>query len=190
MKLLPLGLAVCGLVLVPLTRLAATPADTAFETVAKTTIEDYVRLNPEAATQLGDHRFDGQLTDYSAQGLKSAVELARKHLAELDAIDHSGLTGANRIDIQILRANLGYEVFSFEDLRPQENNPRYYNGSFADCIYALTARESVPVAERLHHIAQRLAAMPVILEQAKANLKNPPPSPRRRRSTRRGARSA
>ena len=173
MKFLPLGLVACGLVVLSATRLAATPADTTFETVAKAAIEDYVRLNPESATQLGDHRFDGKLTDYSAAGLKEATDVARKHLAELAAIDRSGLTGANRIDIQILQENLEYQVFGIEEERQQETNPRSYNQSFADCIYALTARESVPVAVRLHAIAQRLAAMPAVIEAAKANLKNP-----------------
>jgi uncharacterized protein (DUF885 family) len=173
MKFLPLGLLVCGLVFASAARLAATPADTAFETVAKAAIEDYVRLNPESATQLGDHRFDGQLTDYSAAGLKAATDMARKHIAALDAIDRSGLTGANRVDIQILKENLEYQIFSIEEEKQQETNPRSYNQSFADCIYALTARESVPVAERLHAIAQRLAAMPAVVEAAKANLKNP-----------------
>lgn len=173
MKFLPLGLLVCSLVFASAARLAATPADTAFETVAKAAIEDYVRLNPESATQLGDHRFDGQLTDYSAAGLKAATDMARKHIAALDAIDRSGLTGANRIDIQILKENLEYQIFSIEEEKQQETNPRSYNQSFADCIYALTARESVPVAERLHAIAQRLAAMPAVVEAAKANLKNP-----------------
>lgn len=173
MKLLPLSLLVSGLVVMSASRLAATPADTAFETVAKTAIEDYVRLNPESATQLGDHRFDGQLTDYSAAGLKAATDVARKHLAELAAIDRSGLTGANRVDLQILQQNLEYQIFTIEEERPQETNPRSYNQSFADCIYALTARESVPVAVRLHAIAQRLAAMPAVIEAAKVNLKHP-----------------
>ena len=173
MKLLPLSLLVSGLVVLSAPRVAATPADTAFETVAKAAIEDYVRLNPESATQLGDHRFDGQLTDYSAAGLQRAAGVARKHLAELAAIDRSGLTGANRIDLQILQENLEYQIFTIEEERPQETNPRSYNQSFADCIYALTARESVPVAVRLRAIAQRLAAMPAVIEAAKANLQHP-----------------
>lgn len=174
MKIVPFGLAVLSFMAGPAIRLVATPADTAFEAIAHSAIQDYLRLNPEEATSLGDHRYDGQLSDYSAAGLKASAELARHHLAALDAVDRATLTGANRIDIQMLHANLEYQLFTLEELRPQENNPRFYNGSFADCIYELTAREAQPVKERLHNIALRLAAMPRVVAQAEANLKNPP----------------
>ena len=173
MKFMPHGLAVLTLIAASLTAHASTQADAAFEAVAHTAIEDYLRFSPEEATQLGDHRFDGQLGDYSPAGLKAETDAARKHLAELDAIDRASLTGANRIDIQILHSNLEYQVFSLEQLRPQERNPRYYNSSFADGIYALTARESMPLAERLHRVARRLSAIPRVVDEAKANLKNP-----------------
>jgi len=44
-----------------------TPQDDAFQKIANDYIEQYLRANPEDATELGDHRFDGQLTDYSAR---------------------------------------------------------------------------------------------------------------------------
>ncbi|MBO0696333.1 MAG: hypothetical protein J2P56_09565, partial [Verrucomicrobia bacterium] len=43
----------------------ATPQNDAFQKIAHEYIEEYLRANPEEATELGDHRFDGQLTDYS-----------------------------------------------------------------------------------------------------------------------------
>ena len=173
MKIVSLGLAAFTLILAPAAAFAGTKADAAFESIAHNTIEDYLRLNPEEATQLGDHRFDGNLSDYSAAGLKQSGDTARHHLAELDGVDHASLTGANRIDFQILHLQLEFQVFALEQLRSYERNPRFYNGSLADSIYALSARESMPVADRLHRIAQRLAAMPAVIEQAKANLKNP-----------------
>src|SRR4030095_15278297 len=45
----------------------ATPQDGAFQKIAHDYIEQYLRANPEDATELGDHRFDGQLTDYSSE---------------------------------------------------------------------------------------------------------------------------
>lgn len=152
---------------------ASTPADTAFEKVAHDYIDAYLRLNPEEATELGDHRFDGMLTDYSPAGMKAATDLVRNNLTALDRIDARGLTGANRVDAQILREHLQYQLFTIEELRPHESNPRIYNESLAGAIYALSARESAPAAERLHSIAGRLAAIPTVVEQAKANLQHP-----------------
>ena len=173
MKTIPLGLAILGLLAWQVPAHAGTKADIAFETVAHGYLEEYLRLNPEEATDLGDHRFDAQLSDYSPQGLKEVREITRKYLAALDGFDRSALTGANRIDVQILHANMEYQLFTLEQLRPQENNPRFYNTSLADGIYALTARESAPAAERLHRLAGRLVALPTVIEQAKTNLRNP-----------------
>ena len=46
---------------------APTPQDDAFQKIAHVYIEQYLQTNPEQATELGDHRFDGQLTDYSPE---------------------------------------------------------------------------------------------------------------------------
>ncbi|MGC2056111.1 MAG: hypothetical protein WA665_21725, partial [Pseudolabrys sp.] len=46
---------------------SATSQDDAFQKVARDYVEQYLQANPEQATELGDHRFDGELTDYSAQ---------------------------------------------------------------------------------------------------------------------------
>ena len=45
----------------------ATSQDDAFRKIASDYVEHYLRTNPEQATDLGDHRFDGELTDYSAE---------------------------------------------------------------------------------------------------------------------------
>src|SRR5205085_9636637 len=43
----------------------ATPQDAAFQKIAKDYVEELLQMHPEYATELGDHRFDGQLTDYA-----------------------------------------------------------------------------------------------------------------------------
>src|SRR5687767_1991558 len=77
---------------------AAPTADAAFESLAKAFIEDYLRANPESATQLGDHRFDDRLTDYSPTAIARRVEMLRSYRANLSKIEERALTGANRID--------------------------------------------------------------------------------------------
>ena len=80
----------------------ASPADTTFESTAKAFIEDYLRLNPEHATALGDHRYDHQLSDYSATANAAKAGLYRKYRAELAKIVPASHTGANRAYAWIL----------------------------------------------------------------------------------------
>ncbi len=56
---------------------AATTADAAFETLAAECIESLLEARPETATQLGDHRYDDRLTDYSAEALAARVAALR-----------------------------------------------------------------------------------------------------------------
>ena len=153
---------------------AKSAADTAFETAAKACLDDYLRLNPETATALGDHRFDALLTDYSAAGLKANVACLQQHLAALAKIDGAKLTGPNRVDAEILKLNIEAQVFSLVELKPQDWDPLSYNTSLANALYLLTARDFAPAADRLHSAAQRLAGIPAVIAQARANLVNPP----------------
>ena len=50
-----------------ISNLFGTSQDDAFQKIAHDYLEEYLQTNPEQATDLGDHRFDGQLTDYSSE---------------------------------------------------------------------------------------------------------------------------
>jgi len=65
MKAITITLALC--LVFPLTRVRATPEDEEFQKLARDYIEQELQANPEQATELGDHRFDSRLTDYSPE---------------------------------------------------------------------------------------------------------------------------
>ena len=153
---------------------AATPADTAFEALARDSIEALLQARPEMATQLGDHRFDDRLTDYSAEARQTRLATVQRELAALDQIDAAALTGPNRVDAQILHAELESIVFQLTEERPFEWDPLSYNDSLGNSVYLLTAREFAPADARLRSAKKRLEAMPRVLAQIKATLRNPP----------------
>ena len=153
---------------------AATAADAAFEKLAAECIEDLLRSRPEMATQLGDHRFDDRLTDFSAEARAERERALRAQLAALERIDVEALTGPNRVDAEILRLELGAMLFVLTEEEPHEWNPLSYNDSLATSLYLLTAREFAPAEERLRNAAKRMEAIPRVVEQIKATLKNPP----------------
>src|SRR5437773_3221130 len=90
---------------------SATPQDDAFQKIAHDYVEQYLRANPEQATELGDHRFDGQLTDYSPEARAKDLAAQREFRDKLNAIDGSQLTGASNIDFRILKENIDYQIF-------------------------------------------------------------------------------
>ncbi len=150
----------------------AVASDKDFETAANHYIQMLLESNPEFATTLGDHRFDGRLTDRSAGAIEAEARAAREHLATLESIDPAKLSEVNAIDYAILKLNLERVLFEAEELREWEWNPLYYN--MGNAIYALIARDFAPLDERLLNLKSRLEGIPAVLDAARANLKNPP----------------
>src|SRR4030095_6373758 len=152
----------------------ASPQDDAFQKLAHDYVEQYLRANPEQATELGDHRFDGELTDYSAEARSRDLATQKDFRDKLDTIDRSQLIGANNIDFRILKENIDYEIFRGEELKEPEWNPLVYMQSLANSLYLLVARDFAPAEKRFPSLRQRMERMPGVIAQAKANLQHPP----------------
>jgi len=151
----------------------AAPGDDAkFEAIANDYVEALLKMHPETATELGDHRYDDRLDDYSAAGVARDVQFARDTLAQLAKVKRDKLSAANRIDLRILENALQSQIYSRETLRSWEWNPQTYNVGGA--IYGLVARDFAPAETRLRSVIGRLNTVPDVIAAAKANLKNPP----------------
>src|SRR5438067_9040108 len=152
----------------------ATPEDDVFQRTAHDYIEQYLQANPEDATELGDHQFDGQLTDYSSEARAKELATQKGFRDKLNAIDGSQLTGANNIDFRILKENIDYQIFRAEELREPDWNPLVYMQSLANSLYLLVARDFASPKQRIPNLRQRMEGIPVVIAQAKANLQHPP----------------
>ena len=153
---------------------APTTQDDAFQKIAHDYIEHYLQANPEEATELGDHRFDGQLTDYSPEARAKYLATQKEFRDKLNSIDGSQLTGANNIDFRILKENTDYQIFQAEELRAPEWNPLVYMQSLANSLYLLVARDFASPEKRIPNLRQRMEKIQRVIAQAKANLQHPP----------------
>src|SRR5207247_5779874 len=153
---------------------AATSQDDEFQKIAQDYVEQYLRTNPEQATELGDHRFDGQLTDYSSEARAKDLATQKEFRDKLKALDGSQLTGANNIDFRILKENIDYEIFQAEELKQPDWNQLAYMQSLANSLYLLVARDFAPAGERIPNLRQRMEKIPGVIAQARANLQHPP----------------
>ena len=159
----------------PLIQARATPQDDEFQKIAGDYIEGYLASHPEGATQLGDHRFDDKVSDYSPANranMLSREKQFRERLSQFD--DFSKLTGPNQVDVRILRENIDNSIFELEELQEILWNPLVYNESLANGLYLLVARDFDKPEKRIPNLRKRMEAIPHVIEQAKANLKNPP----------------
>ena len=154
--------------------IVAAPQDEAFQKIAHDYVEQYLRANPEQATELGDHRFDGDLTDYSAEARAKDLAAQKEFRDKLNAVDESQLSSANAVDFRILKENIDYEIFRTEELKEPEWNPLVYMQSLANSLYLLVARDFAPADKRVANLRLRMQKIPDVIAQAKANLQHPP----------------
>ena len=143
-----------------------------FRRVATSVLDAVLAASPEAATDLGDHRFDDRLTDWSSSGIAERADLLADGLSALDAIDEEGLVPDDRVDLEILRTLLAREQWTLGELREHERNPLLHLPG--DAIYPLLAREVGEPADRLASVAARLRAVPERLDVARGLLHDMP----------------
>lgn len=152
---------------------AQAPRDTAdarFADVSRRWLDGWMRLNPVAATQLGDHRFDDRVDDLGPAGRRAQADFSRALLAELDAIDASQLSRENQVDALILRNQLQSDLWSLDTFQGWARDPQVYTGLAGGAIYNLMAREFAPMPQRLKSATARMEQLPRLFAQMRANL--------------------
>jgi uncharacterized protein (DUF885 family) len=152
----------------------AVSQDYEFQKLARDYVEQELKANPENATELGDHRFDDRLTDYSPEARAKDLARQKEFREKLNALDGSKMTGANDVDLRILKESIDYEIFRAEELKEADWNPLVYNQSLANSLYLLVARDFDSPEKRIPNLKARMLAIPHVIDQARENLQHPP----------------
>ena len=147
------------------------PSDT-FTALAGQVLDELLERHPEAATVLGDHRYDDRLGDRSESALDDEARWVGRRLADLRGVAGGPLSPAEQVDVAILVNALELRRVELEELREHEWDPLSANPGTA--VYTLLAREFAPLGDRLRSVAGRLTAVPGALETARASLDGMP----------------
>src|SRR5262249_2060364 len=95
-------------------------AQTAGETFAKLAedyINDYLWWRPQAATTLGFHQFDGNVTDFRRASLDAELARLRSFDQRLNELDPHQLNPQDYYDYRILRGAIKREIFAFDQMQ-------------------------------------------------------------------------
>ena len=132
-------------------------------------IEDYLKTQPAFAVYQGRHEFDGQLPDWSADGIAAQVKQLRA--ARERAAGVTGLTGADAFERDYLVSQFDDDLFFLEDAQFPFSNPAYYIGTLDPSVYL--TREYGPLEQRLRAYIAYARAVPRATAQIRANLRPP-----------------
>ena len=149
------------------------PGSDNFPGLARRTLDELLERHPEAATTLGDHRFDDRLTDLGPEALDDEQRWATRPAGR------AGRPPAGRTSLRPTGwtrrsspPSCGPRLFGLQELRDHEWDPLVANPGTA--IYTLLAREFAPLGDRLRSAAGRLHAVPHALDTARASLREMP----------------
>ena len=163
----------CGMFLlasVGVCLLARGDADDEFRALAKEYVDRMPALSPISATQIGDHRFDGEMDEISAAALQLRLNFHKEFLARLDRLDRNALSRDFQVDAALLRHASEHGIWRIETFQDWAWNPLIYTAKAGGSIYGLMAREFAPLNVRLQRATERLEKFPLFFEQVRAVL--------------------
>jgi uncharacterized protein (DUF885 family) len=146
---------------------ASANTDTQFRAAVAKFIDSEMRLSPENATEDGDHRFDGELSDYSPAAIRAKV-----HHAQIWKTRFSNWRGAlsapNEADREWLAAVTDEELLWNQELKSYRSAPGIYLPT--EAIDSLIKRDFASLSQRMVSVTSRERAALANLAQARVNL--------------------
>jgi uncharacterized protein (DUF885 family) len=130
--------------------------------------QDNLKHNPELASNLGDKRYDDQLTDYSVAAYDAGLARGRAYIEKLAAIDPAGLPDQVQLSRDLLLRLL---IDSQEEARfkPWELPVNQQNGFHAD-LPRLVGQLSFDTVDDYDHYISRLNKVPAAFQQITENM--------------------
>ena len=145
---------------------------TEFYRRAEEFIDGIMQEAPVAATQLGDHRFDDRLTDYSKAALERRLREIRDIAEEFTSFDTAGFDIDAQIDCRLTLQVAKSILRDLEKFRGPLRNPSTYSDECMGGVFLLLVKEFAPLEERLEKALGRLRAIPGVLAQGKENVRS------------------
>ncbi len=146
----------------------------AFTTWLDDFFTSYCRHRPVSATFVGVHDYDKRLPDFSQQGLGDTLADAEALLARLRALPAEPLSESEALDRRLTEGFLEIQRWELADGRYTWRNPSAFTGEAAFGVISLLRRPFAPIGERLESAVARIEAIPGLLEQGRATLRDTP----------------
>jgi uncharacterized protein (DUF885 family) len=149
--------------------------DSTFHVLSEQFVNNYLKWNPEYATQAGFHEYDGKLSDYSAAGLELQHSEFDEYRARLESISPDSLSEKAKLERTLILSAIRRLFFMHDNLKVLNTNPMVYAGAIDVNIYI--QRDFAPIEQRMQSIINILRKSPEVFAAAKKNLSDSLPRP-------------
>jgi uncharacterized protein (DUF885 family) len=150
-----------------------------FEKLTDDLLYGALALAPVAATQTGYHqhngmRLDEMLDDYSQAGVEAQLKFYEDIQSRVNSLNAATLDKEQQADLEIIKNQLNLQLLDLNTIQSFKHNPTIYVELAGNALFVPFILEYAPKEERFLHIVKRLEKMPVLFEQARANLVDAP----------------
>jgi hypothetical protein len=128
-------------------------------------------MYPAYATGKGIHTWDSTLATFGPRRVRSFLLGTKRMVRDLSAFNEDSLTIQAWVDMRALKADMETQVFLLEELQIYRSSPLIYVDECTEGLYYLAIRDA-RFRENPGFTA-RLAAVPRVLNLARANLTSP-----------------
>lgn len=137
-------------------------------------VESYFRANPSFAVWQGRHEFDGQLPDWSADGIKKEIARMEQMRAKAVGFKDDGLVPEERFQRDYIVSRIDNDLFALREARQPFTNPAWYFDAGLDpSTYVNTPY--APADQRARAFIAYAKQVPAALGHIKTNLQLPLP---------------
>ena len=134
----------------------------------------YFPFQPTAGTTAGYHQYDTALEDFSHKSIDAEIAANKTYETRIAAIPAAQLDQTTRGDRDLLLGTIRSRLLTLGTIRNWEKNPDEYSGAISNGIFTLMERKFASADDRLRSVIAREKLAPARLDEARANLKNPP----------------
>ena len=145
--------------------------DAAFAIYENHFLDEFWKLNPDWATNVGYHKYDSVLLIPNKQNREKLLQFTKIQMDSLGKYHPELFTEANKMDYGMIQNQLAAIQWQIGSLKSYEWDPSSYNviHTFA---YILNEHYA-PLDKRLNSFYQRMAAIPAYYKEAEKQIKNP-----------------
>ncbi|GAC1539441.1 MAG: DUF885 domain-containing protein [Vulcanimicrobiaceae bacterium] len=144
--------------------------DARLEAIAGRYFADLWRLDPTRATQVGVHDYDDRLGSFTAEAYAERLNVAKRYLAEVRAIEPTAFGAEGSYDARILANALEATIAQIGTRQAWKHEPAAYAQLASGAIYGLISRDFAPLPARMRLAIARERAIPALLEAAAQNV--------------------
>lgn len=137
-------------------------------------VDSYFRTHPSFAVASGKHEFDGQMPDWSAEGLKKEIARLEQMRERAIGFKDDKLEPEERFQRDYVVSRIDNDLFALRDARQPFTNPAWYFDSGLDPSTYVTTPYA-PADQRARAFIAYVKQVPTALAQIKANLQLPLP---------------